>query len=109
MRKQRRELATWLSFVDCTGIKAFVELTVTKTIRAGAQNLLMVKTDQKPQRFSFYKLLNTTNSLSFAQPVACHAQGYPVQNLGPNDFAQLNLTCSFFLSSSTNCAEFFIG
>ncbi|XP_074635463.1 solute carrier family 12 member 9-like isoform X2 [Acropora palmata] len=41
MRKQRRALATWLNFVDCTGIKAFVELTVTKTIRAGAQNLLM--------------------------------------------------------------------
>ena len=49
MRKQRRALATWLNFVDCTGIKAFVELTVTKTIRAGAQNLLMVKTDHKPQ------------------------------------------------------------
>ncbi|XP_068681220.1 solute carrier family 12 member 9-like isoform X2 [Montipora foliosa] len=41
MRKQGRDLTTWLNFVDCTGIKAFVELTVTKTIRAGAQNLLM--------------------------------------------------------------------
>ena len=40
--KQRRDLTTWLNFVDCTEIKAFVELTVTRTIRAGAQNLLMV-------------------------------------------------------------------
>jgi len=39
--KQRRDLTTWLNFVDCTEIKAFVELTVTRTIRAGAQNLLM--------------------------------------------------------------------
>ena len=42
MRKQRRDVSTWLNFVDCTEIKAFVELTVTSTIRAGAQNLLMV-------------------------------------------------------------------
>ena len=42
MTKQKRDLTTWLNFVDCTEIKAFVELTVTQTIRAGAQNLLMV-------------------------------------------------------------------
>ena len=41
-RKQRRNVTTWLNFVDCTEIKAFVELTVSSTIRAGAQNLLMV-------------------------------------------------------------------
>ena len=42
MRRQKRDLTTWLNFVDCTEIKAFVELTVSNTIRAGAQNLLMV-------------------------------------------------------------------
>ncbi|KAL9981220.1 hypothetical protein ACROYT_G009894 [Oculina patagonica] len=41
MKKQKRDLTTWLNFVDCTEIKAFVELTVASTIRAGAQNLLM--------------------------------------------------------------------
>lgn len=41
LRRQKRELTTWLNFIDCTEIKAFVELTVAQTIRAGAQNLLM--------------------------------------------------------------------
>lgn len=41
-RRQSRNVTTWLNFVDCTEIKAFVELTVSSTIRAGAQNLLMV-------------------------------------------------------------------
>lgn len=40
-RRQRRNVTTWLNFVDCSEIKAFVELTVSSTIRAGAQNLLM--------------------------------------------------------------------
>ncbi|XP_027060222.1 solute carrier family 12 member 9-like [Pocillopora damicornis] len=41
LRGQKRELTTWLNFVDCTEIKAFVELTIARTIRAGARNLLM--------------------------------------------------------------------
>ena len=41
-KRQRRNVTTWLNFVDCTEIKAFVELNVSSTIRAGAQNLLMV-------------------------------------------------------------------
>lgn len=42
MMRQKRDLTTWLNFVDCTEIKAFVELTVASTIRTGAQSLLMV-------------------------------------------------------------------
>ena len=42
MRKQKSDLTTWLNFVECTEIKAFVDLTVTGNIRTGAQNLLMV-------------------------------------------------------------------
>ena len=42
VRKQRSDLTTWLNFVECTEIKAFVELTVTENIRTGGQNLLMV-------------------------------------------------------------------
>ena len=42
VRKQKSDLTTWLNFVECTEIKAFVDLTVTGNIRTGAQNLLMV-------------------------------------------------------------------
>ncbi|KAM7443073.1 hypothetical protein ABFA07_008158 [Porites harrisoni] len=41
VRKQKSDLTTWLNFVECTEIKAFVDLTVTGNIRTGAQNLLM--------------------------------------------------------------------
>ncbi|KAJ7377254.1 hypothetical protein OS493_030065 [Desmophyllum pertusum] len=41
MMRQKRDLTTWLNFVDCTEIKAFVELTVASTLRTGAQSLLM--------------------------------------------------------------------
>ena len=42
VRKQKSDLTTWLNFVECTEIKAFVDLTVTGNTRTGAQNLLMV-------------------------------------------------------------------
>ena len=90
MRKQRRALATWLNFVDCTGTKAFVELTVTKTIRAGAQNLLMVKTDHKPQWFSFYRPLQE----HYKKPLFCTARRMSYPRIShtksqANDFMQL--------------------
>ncbi|XP_020893952.1 solute carrier family 12 member 9 [Exaiptasia diaphana] len=39
--RQKRELASWLSFVDIAEIKSFVEITIAPTIRQGAQNLIM--------------------------------------------------------------------
>ena len=37
-----RQLNVWLDFVDISKVKAFVELSVSDSVRAGARNLLTV-------------------------------------------------------------------
>ena len=39
-----RDVTTWLNFVECVEIKAFVQQTIAPSVRIGAQNLLMVRT-----------------------------------------------------------------
>ena len=43
-----KQLNTWLTFVDISKVKAFVELTVAPTIRAGTQSLLAVSLSISP-------------------------------------------------------------
>ena len=38
----KRDVDTWLNFIDCAEIKAFVELTIAPSIRSGVQDLMMV-------------------------------------------------------------------
>ncbi|XP_062504053.1 solute carrier family 12 member 9-like [Corticium candelabrum] len=37
----QEEFRVWLDFIDCTKLKAFVELTIAKTVQTGARNLMM--------------------------------------------------------------------
>ena len=37
-----RQLTVWLDFVDISKVKAFVELSISDSVRAGARNLLTV-------------------------------------------------------------------
>ena len=43
-RYHNNQLNIWLTFVEISKIKAFVELTIAPTIRSGAQSLLAVST-----------------------------------------------------------------
>lgn len=42
MEKHKKDLVSWLNFVDCSEIKSFVELTIAPSVRQGAQNLILV-------------------------------------------------------------------
>lgn len=42
VEKHKKDLASWLNFVDCAEIKSFVELTIAPSVRQGAQNLILV-------------------------------------------------------------------
>ena len=50
--RHKREIQHWLNFVKCAEIKAFVDQVISTSVRAGAQNLLMVS------MYFMYSLIN---------------------------------------------------
>ena len=53
-----KQLKLWLDLVQISKVKAFVELTISDSVRNGARNLLTVSDDEKSRGTAPFHYLN---------------------------------------------------
>ena len=73
MQYYREQLPLWIDFVDASKLKAFVELTISQSVRQGARGLLTVRLPTLSPGFQRLSSLFIYLSLFFSlsQPVLC--------------------------------------